>query len=99
MKSRLRFRLGYFEPTAALLISIVLAPWMSAAAQSSPTFSADVAPILFEKCASCHNPEGIGPMPLLSYADVKPWAGLISYKVQAREMPPWHLDQTTGIQD
>ena len=99
MKSKLRFRLGYFEPTAALLISIALAPWMSAAAQSSPTFSADVAPILFEKCASCHNPEGIGPMPLLSYADVKPWAGLISYKVQAREMPPWHLDQTTGIQD
>ena len=99
MKSQLRFRLGYFESTAALLISIALAPWMSAAAQTSPTFSADVAPILFEKCASCHNPEGIGPMPLLSYADVKPWAGLISYKVQAREMPPWHLDQTTGIQD
>ena len=99
MKSKLRFRLGYFEPTAALLISIALAPWMSAAAQSSPTFSADVAPILFEKCASCHNPEGIGPMPLLSYAEVKPWAGLIIYKVQAREMPPWHLDKTTGIQN
>ena len=99
MKSKLRFRLGNFRPAAAFLISAALAPWMSAAAQTSPTFSADVAPILFAKCASCHNPAGIGPMPLLSYAEVKPWAGLISYKVQAREMPPWHLDKTTGIQD
>ena len=99
MKSKPRFQLGYFKPLAVLVIGTALTPWMSAAAQSIPTFSADVAPILFEKCASCHNPEGIGPMPLLSYAEVKPWAGLISYKVQAREMPPWHLDKTTGIQN
>ncbi|MBV57492.1 MAG: hypothetical protein CMQ12_13080 [Gammaproteobacteria bacterium] len=100
MKSNFRFRVGIFDASRpALLLACLLLPWNTQAAKSAPTFAADVAPILFEKCASCHNPEGIGPMPLLDYADVQPWAGLISYKVQAREMPPWHLDKTTGIQN
>ncbi len=100
MKSNFRFRVGIFDASRpALLLACLLLPWNTQAAKSAPTFTADVAPILFEKCASCHNPEGIGPMPLLDYADVKSWAGLISYKVQAREMPPWHLDKTTGIQN
>lgn len=91
-------RFSTFNTMAVLLATCSLLPWMSAAAQTGPTFSADVAPILYEKCASCHNPQGIGPMSLLHYDEVKPWAPLISYKVQAREMPPWHLDKTTGIQ-
>ena len=99
MKSTVQFRNGILAFRPALLLACLLAPWPAMAAQSAPTFTADVAPILYAKCASCHNPQGIGPMPLLDYADVKPWAALISYKVQAREMPPWHLDKTTGIQD
>ena len=81
---------------ASLLICLTFA-WNLASADT-PTFSADIAPIMFDKCSSCHNPDGIGPMPLLSYEQVKPYAGLISLKVQAREMPPWHLDKSTGIQ-
>ena len=46
-------------------------------AQEMPTYSKDIAPILQEKCASCHNPEGIGPMPLQNYEQVKPFAALI----------------------
>ena len=48
-----------------------------ALAQESPTYSKDVAPILQEKCAYCHNPEGIGPMPLMTYDQVRPFATLI----------------------
>ena len=99
MQNSIQFREGISGAKPALLLACLLASWHSIQAQAAPTFTADVAPILFEKCASCHNPEGIGPMPLLNYADVKSWAALISYKVQAREMPPWHLDKTTGIQD
>ncbi len=66
--------------------------------QSSPTFSEDIAPILYESCAQCHQPSGIGPMSLLSYDDVRPFASRIKRKVQSREMPPWHLDPTIGIQ-
>ena len=62
------------------------------------TYSEDVAAIIFDKCVSCHNPDGIGPMSLLTFEETQPWAPLISYKVERREMPPWHLDKTVGIQ-
>lgn len=71
----------------------------SVLAQEVPTYSRDVAPILQEKCATCHNPEGIGPMPLLSYEQVRPFAALIKDRTGNRLMPPWHLDPTVGIQD
>ncbi len=67
-------------------------------AQEAPTYSRDVAPILQEKCAGCHNPNGIGPMPLLTYDQVRPFASLIKDRTGKRIMPPWHLDPTTGIQ-
>ena len=39
---------------------------------ATPTFSKDVAPILFEHCATCHRAGEIGPMPLLTYDQVRP---------------------------
>lgn len=68
-------------------------------AQEAPTYSRDVAPILQDKCASCHNPEGIGPMPLLTYEQVRPFALLIKDRTTKRIMPPWHLDPNVGIQE
>ena len=67
-------------------------------AQEMPTYSKDIAPILQEKCASCHNPEGIGPMPLQNYEQVKPFAALIHDRTSKRIMPPWHIDTGIGIQ-
>jgi len=67
-------------------------------AQEMPTYSKDIAPILQEKCASCHNPEGIGPMPLQNYEQVKPFAALIHDRTSKRIMPPWHIDAGIGIQ-
>ncbi len=57
-----------------------------------PTFAKDVAPIVFEKCATCHRPGEVAPMTLLSYEDARPWAKVIKTKVLAREMPPWGAD-------
>ena len=61
-----------------------------AAQEQSPglTFSEDIAPILYENCVGCHQPNGIGPMPLLSYDDVRPYASRIQRKVETRQMPP-----------
>ena len=56
----------------------------------TPTFAADVAPILYEECASCHRPGDIAPMALLTYREVRPWSRAIKDKVVSREMPPWH---------
>jgi hypothetical protein len=67
-----------------------------AADATTPTFTRDVAPIMFAKCASCHRPGEVAPMPLLSYADARPWAGAIRQKVSSRAMPPWHADPAHG---
>ncbi len=77
---------------------VALAAANAALAQEVPTYSRDVAPILQDKCASCHNPEGIGPMPLLTYEQVRPFALLIKDRTTKRIMPPWHLDPNVGIQ-
>lgn len=60
------------------------------------TFSRDVAPILYRHCVECHRPNNIGPMPLLTYENVQPYAQLIAEKVESREMPPWHADPHFG---
>jgi hypothetical protein len=83
-----------------ILASVVaLAAANTVFAQEAPTYSRDVAPILQDKCASCHNPEGIGPMPLLTYEQVRPFALLIKDRTTKRIMPPWHLDPNVGIQE
>ena len=62
------------------------------------TFSKDVAPIFQAKCQDCHRPGAMGPMSLVSYQDARPWARSIKNKVASREMPPFHIDRTVGIQ-
>ena len=62
------------------------------------TFSKDVAPILYKSCIRCHRPEELAPMSLLTYNDARPWAQSIKNRVSKREMPPWFLDKTIGIQ-
>ena len=65
---------------------------VSAQAPRSPTFHKDVLPILQKNCQSCHRPGQIGPMPLLTYEQVRPWAKAIKAKVVPRDMPPWFAD-------
>lgn len=69
-----------------------------AAPDDDVTFSRDVAPILQRSCQVCHSPGSIAPMPLMTYEQVRPLAQLIRQRVEARLMPPWHMDRTVGIQ-
>ena len=64
----------------------------------SITFARDIAPIFQEKCQSCHRPDSMAPMSLLTYEESRPWARSIKARVTAGEMPPWYLDKTIGIQ-
>src|SRR5262245_45841993 len=68
----------------------------TAAAKAAPTFSKDVAPILYNKCVSCHRAGEIGPMSLITYREVRPCAASILDKVSSRIMPPWHADPQYG---
>jgi len=60
------------------------------------TFTKDVAPILYSKCAECHRPGEAAPFSVLSYKDVRPWARSIKDKVVSHEMPPWQADPHFG---
>jgi hypothetical protein len=53
------------------------------------TFSADIAPLLMERCAPCHRPGAPAPFSVLSYDDVRPWARAIKQATETRAMPPW----------
>jgi hypothetical protein len=62
------------------------------------TFTKDVAPILQEKCQTCHRAGEMAPMSLVTYQETRPWAKAIRERVISRQMPPWHIDKTVGIQ-
>jgi len=53
------------------------------------TFSKDVAPIVFQHCASCHHPGGAGPFSLLSYTSARSHARQIADVARRGYMPPW----------
>ncbi len=63
------------------------------------TYAKDVAIILQENCQVCHQPGSIGPMSLMSYEEVRPWAELIKLQVVTQSMPPYHYDTHVGIQE
>ncbi len=84
--------------SAAFVISLAIPGAARAQAPDQPTFAKDVAPILQEKCQVCHRAGQMGPMPLVTYQEVRPWVRAIRTKVSTRMMPPWHLDKTVGIQ-
>ena len=81
----------------SLLISSV-----TNAQSSDVTFHEDIEPILQRSCQNCHRDGGVAPMPLVTYEQVAPFAGLIEYKTQLRDragaMPPWYVEKDIGIQ-
>ena len=77
-------------PARSLLLAavLVLLP-ASAWAAETPTFNAEVAPILRERCQTCHRPGEHAPFSLLTYEDAVKRRDDIKDAVQARVMPPW----------
>lgn len=74
-----------------VILALAVAP-----AAAEVTFSRDVAPILYKHCAGCHHAGDIAPMPLITYADARPWAAAIREAVLSRKMPPWKADPHVG---
>jgi mono/diheme cytochrome c family protein len=66
------------------------------------TFSKDIAPILQRSCQSCHRPDSLAPMSLITYDEVRPWARAIKQRTALRHrrgaMPPWFIEKEIGIQ-
>src|SRR5437899_1516826 len=90
-----------FIGSVALAATFAGAPSVVAADAHSAApfvFTKDVAPILQSKCQACHQPNSIAPMSLISYEETRPWARSIKTRVAARQMPPWHIDRSVGVQ-
>ena len=58
-------------------------------AGDSPTFHADVAPIIHAKCTRCHQQEGDAPFPLETFEQVRRRASVILQVTTSGYMPPW----------
>ncbi len=66
------------------------------------TFTKHIAPILQRSCENCHRPDGVAPMSLRTYEEVRPWARAIKQRTgigpHAGVMPPWYVEKNIGIQ-
>jgi len=80
----------------AILCGFLL--WISAftAYPATPTFSGEIAPILYQNCAGCHRPGQVAPFPLLTYHDAAKRANLIASVTAKRYMPPWKAEPGYG---
>ena len=90
-------RVGSFVVGGTLMLASAAGAQTPAPA-NAPTFTKDVAPIFQDKCEACHRPDSIAPMSLVTYAETRPWARSIKQRVADKQMPPWHIDKTVGVQ-
>jgi mono/diheme cytochrome c family protein len=51
------------------LFGVALLTVAPASAQAATTFTKEIAPIIYSRCAQCHRPGGAAPFSLLTYAD------------------------------
>ena len=58
-----------------------------------PTWSEDIAKIMYGNCTSCHRPGGMAPFSLTTYDDVSPMAAWLDQNIQSTNMPPWPADE------
>ena len=69
---------------------------MTALAAPTVSFHKDIEPILQDRCEGCHRPGEVGPMPLITYEQARPWAKAIKSAVLQRKMPPWPINPHYG---
>ena len=102
MNVNVRRSLGWFGAFLVVLFTSLAARAQSQSTAGDVTFSKDIVPILQRSCQECHRPNGAGPMSLITYEEVRPWARAINEKTHlgphAGVMPPWFVEKDIGIQ-
>ena len=90
----------------ALAAAFVAAPAIAQTHPATPsdvTFTKDIAPILQRSCQTCHRPDGVAPMSLVTYEEARPWARAMKQRTgigpRAGVMPPWYIEKNIGIQE
>ena len=70
-------------------------PYRAQHANAVPSYQKDIAPILQERCVSCHQKDGLAPWAMNSYDMVRGWAPMIRETVITKRMPPGQIDNVT----
>ena len=105
-RTSLGLRMAVGVGLLAIPIAALLTPAAVTAQQrglpSEVTFAKDIAPILQRSCQNCHRADGVAPMSLVTYEEVRPWARSIKQRTgigpRAGVMPPWYVEKNIGIQ-
>ncbi len=63
-----------------------------------PTFSRDIAPLLQDRCQTCHHTGGLAPMSFETYAVAKIFSQAMVQSTKSRRMPPWGAFSTSECQ-
>jgi hypothetical protein len=96
------FRIQSIVPRGLCVLGLVASALLPAGAAEKDarpvTFTRDIAPILQRSCQTCHRPDSIAPMSLLTYEQVRPFARAIKQQTALRQMPPWYIEKNIGIQ-
>lgn len=79
------------QPVGCLIPKIALE-----ADAATVTYARDIAPILQQRCETCHRPGQVAPFSLTSFAEAKAHAEMIVEVTQQRLMPPWIPGPATG---
>ena len=89
-------QLSALVPAALVAVAFARQPGPSPS-RAAPTFSKDVAPIIYKNCASCHHPGGLGPFSLVDYDSAKAQTDKMEDAVSTGYMPPWHAEGPHGV--
>lgn len=67
-------------------------------AGGAPTWHQDIAPLVAERCAGCHQEGGIAPFGLQTYEQAKMWSPTFDAPLRAGTMPPFLARETDECQ-
>src|SRR5262249_22846752 len=81
---------------ALVAVASIFSVAQAVRAAGAISFNRDIAPILWARCASCHQPDGPAPFSLITFADAKAHARQIAEVTRRRYMPPWKPDAGSG---
>jgi hypothetical protein len=70
-------------------VGCVLPPDGVNAIGTNVTFARDIAPILQQRCETCHRPGQVAPFSLTNYEEAKSHAEMLVEVTRQRIMPPW----------
>jgi hypothetical protein len=71
-------------------------PAISYQTAAVPSYTADIAPILADNCATCHREGGIAPFAMDSHTMVQGWSPMIREVLMTKRMPPGQIDGHIG---